>query len=217
MGKSGVKRTKSRADVPPLQSGRHSLAPLAKTLSEEVYGLLKRDILSGRLVPGSKLQFRHLGERYAFGIAPLREALTKLATERLVMFEGQRGFAVADISRTELHDVCSLWSELSVGALGLSIERGDTNWEADVLSPWRLHFCSVMSAQFERYRRVIPLCMAISTPTARKVDEEHRQIAEAAVAREKVSATNLLAAHFSGSLEFLDAQFGARATDAEIR
>jgi DNA-binding GntR family transcriptional regulator len=186
----------------------------AKTLGEEIYRLLRRDILSGRLSPGSKLPFRQFAQLYRFGIAPLREALSRLASERLVSFEGQRGFTVAPVSREELHDLCSLWSEFSVASLKIAIERGDANWEADFLaalhrlyrtplpasasnyeaiekwerlhaqfhmsliaacgSPWRLHLCSLLSDQFERYRRVIFLRMANSAPAAQKVDEEHR-------------------------------------------
>jgi GntR family transcriptional regulator, carbon starvation induced regulator len=219
----------------------------AKTLGEEVYRLLRRDILSGRLSPGSKLPFRQLAQHYSVGIAPLREALSKLASERLVSFEGQRGFTVAPVSRGELHDLCTLWSELSVASLKMAIERGDANWEAEILAalhrlrrtslpaspsdyqaienwerlhaqfhtsliaacgaPWRLHFCSVLSDQFERYRRVSLLKIATSAPAAQKVDEEHRQIAEATVDRDSDRAAQLLADHFAGSLSYVAAQY----------
>ena len=226
---------------------RDASVDAAKTFGEEVYRLLRRDILSGRLLPGNKLPFRQLAQNYNFGIAPLREALSKLASERLVLFEGQRGFTVAPVSLEELHDVCGLWSTLSVESLTMAIERGDANWEADILaalhrlhrtplpaspsdyeaiekwerlhkqfhmsliaaceSPWRLHFCSILSDQFERYRRVMLMRMATSEPTARKVDEEHRQIAEAAVERDSDRAPRLLADHFAESGSYVAAQF----------
>jgi DNA-binding GntR family transcriptional regulator len=222
-------------------------ADAAKTFGEEVHRLLRRDILSGRLSPGRKLPFRQLAQHYGFGIAPLREALSKLASERLVLFEGQRGFTVAPVSREELHDVCTLWSALSVESLKMAIGRGDANWEADILaalhrlsrtplpasptdykaiekwerlhkhfhmsliaacgSPWRLHFCSILSDQFERYRRVMLMRMATSEPTARKVEEEHRQIAEAAVDRDSDRAPRLMADHFAESLSYVATQF----------
>jgi GntR family carbon starvation induced transcriptional regulator len=247
-----VKRALNRgiAIVPveePPEETRDASTDAAKTFGEEVYRLLRRDILSGRLAPGSKLPFRQLAQHYSFGIAPLREALSKLASERLVLFEGQRGFTVAPVSLEELHDVCTLWSALSVESLKMAIERGDADWEADILaalhrlrrtplpaspsdyeaiekwerlhkqfhmsliavcgSPWRLHFCSILSDQFERYRRVVLMRMATSAPTARKVDEEHRQIAEAAVERDADRALRLLADHFAESLAFVAAQF----------
>ncbi len=244
-----TKRATKPADEPPPLAER-ALEPVRavpNTLGEEAYWLLRRDILSGRLAPGTKLQFRSLAHHYGVGIAPLREALSKLASVRLVSFEGQRGFAVAPVSREELHDVCTLWTELSVAAMRIAIRKGDADWEADILasvhrlsrtplpaspddyeaierweylhaafhmslisacgSPWRTHFCGLMSDQFERYRRVILLRMATSEPTARRVDEEHRNIAEAAVARDEERAAQLLAAHFEGSLSVLDEQY----------
>ncbi len=229
---------------------------VVKTLSEEVYRLLRRDILAGRLAPGSKLPFRQLAQLYGFGIAPLREALARLASERLVLLEGQRGFSVSPMSREELFDLCILWSEISVASMKIAIERGDENWEAEILaafhrlqrtklpaspsdfdaiekwerlhsqfhmsliaacgSPWRLHFCSVLSDQFERYRRVILLRMASSTPTAQKVNEEHRKIAEAAVNRDSDHAAQLLTDHFSGNLSYLAEQYQSFAPEAKM-
>jgi hypothetical protein len=65
----------------------------SKTLGEEVYGRLRSDLIAGRLLPETKLPFRQLSVRYGVGIAPLREALSRLASERLVQFEGNRGYA----------------------------------------------------------------------------------------------------------------------------
>ena len=83
-------------------------------------------------------------------------------------------------------------------------------------SPWRLHFCSVLSDQFERYRRFILLRMASSTPTAQKVTEEHRKIAEAAVNRNSERAARLLADHFSGNLSYLAEQYQSFAPEPKI-
>lgn len=218
-----------------------------KTLGEAAYRLLRRDILAGCLPPGHKLQFRVLVQQYGLGIAPLREALSKLASERLVSFEGQRGFTVAPVSRKELHEVCTLWAELSAVALQQSIAIGDAAWEENVrlsmevlnsaplprspgdyeaiehweqlhsrfhmslitgcASPWREHFCAVLCDQFERYRRIILLKMAISDELAAKVGHEHREIAEATVGRDAARAVRLLTEHFQEKLAYLDAHF----------
>lgn len=103
-------------------------------MGEEVYARLRSDLLAGRLHPGQKLPLRQLRVRYNVGIAPLREALSRLASERLVHFEGQRGYAVAPVSLDDLHDLCSLRIDLSCKALRKAIERGDENWEAEILA-----------------------------------------------------------------------------------
>ena len=110
------------------------MSSVPKTLSEDAYARLRADLLSARLKPGEKLRFRHLIARYSLGIAPLREALARLASERLVRFEGQRGFAVAPVSHDDLIELCDLRTDLTTKALRRSVERGGVDWESDVLA-----------------------------------------------------------------------------------
>lgn len=106
----------------------------ARTMGEEVYARLRADLIAGRLHPGQKLPLRQLSVRYGVGIAPLREALSRLSQDRLVHFEGQRGYAAAPVSLDDLHDLCSLRIDLSCKALRKAIEKGDENWEAEILA-----------------------------------------------------------------------------------
>lgn len=102
-------------------------------MGEEAYDRLRNDIIAGRMAPEEKLPFRQLSARYGFGVAPLREALSRLASERLVSFEGQRGFVVAPVSRDELVDLCDLRIMLTTMAFRKSIENGGYDWEDEVL------------------------------------------------------------------------------------
>ena len=105
----------------------------ARTLGEEAYLRIRADLLAGRLLPGQKLPVRHLSARYGIGIAPLREALSRLGSERLVLFDGNRGYAVPPISLDDMRDLCALRIDLSCKALRAAIARGDDSWEADIL------------------------------------------------------------------------------------
>jgi DNA-binding GntR family transcriptional regulator len=125
-----------RDAVAVLQAGyphRSDVDDAAKTLGEEAYSRLRADLIAGRLRPLQKLPFRQLSAKYGVGIGPLREALARLASERLVQFEGQRGFVVAPVSLDDLNDLCSLRVDLYCRALRASIERGDENWEAEII------------------------------------------------------------------------------------
>jgi GntR family transcriptional regulator, carbon starvation induced regulator len=119
------------------QKGRHPQLPdlddPAKTLGEEAYSRLRADLIAGRLRPLEKLPFRQLSAKYGVGIGPLREALARLSSERLVQFEGQRGFVVAPASLEDLNDLCALRVDLYCRALRASIERGDEDWEAEII------------------------------------------------------------------------------------
>ncbi|OIQ78450.1 DNA-binding transcriptional regulator CsiR [mine drainage metagenome] len=106
----------------------------AKTLIEYAYQRLRRDILGGALPPRGKLRIEHLRGRYEIGSSTLREALTLLVADALVVSEGQRGFRVAPISLEDLQDVTRMRKMMECLALRDSIERGDDQWEAGILA-----------------------------------------------------------------------------------
>jgi DNA-binding GntR family transcriptional regulator len=104
-----------------------------KTLADEAFNKIRDDIIRGLLVPGEKLQPDLLRERYAIGVSPVREALSRLAADGLTVAEGQRGFFVAPISIGELNDITDLRIDLSVKALERSIEFGNDVWESGLV------------------------------------------------------------------------------------
>lgn len=111
----------------------------ARTIAEWVYGRLRDDIVYLRLEPDQPLRFEFLRERYSVGVSPLREALTRLASERLVVSVGQRGFRVAPISPAEAADLVRARILVESEALEQSIKRGDLAWESALNAAfWRL-------------------------------------------------------------------------------
>ena len=55
------------------------------TKSEFAYRTLRQDILETRLRPGAPLKLGAMREAYGIGWTPLREALSRLEAERLVI------------------------------------------------------------------------------------------------------------------------------------
>ena len=105
-------------------------AGAARTLIERAYSHLRDDIVEGVLVPGEKLRVEHLKTRYAVGAGTLREAITRLVSDALVVAEGQRGFRVADIAIDDLLDLTELRLHVEIDALRRSIRVGDEAWRA---------------------------------------------------------------------------------------
>lgn len=105
-----------------------------ENLGISAYAWLKRDIIRGVYPPGKKLLMSHLKERYDLGVGPLREALSQLVTERLVVAISQRGYRVAPMTLAELEDIYDARAHLEAMILELAIERGDDMWEADILA-----------------------------------------------------------------------------------
>lgn len=95
---------------------------------------LKQDILTGFFKPDEKLLMSRLKERYQVGISPLREALSQLLVEQLVVVENQRGFKVHPVSLQEMYDIYQSRAQIEQLCIGLAIERGDDEWEAGILA-----------------------------------------------------------------------------------
>jgi DNA-binding GntR family transcriptional regulator len=120
------------ADAGDLPAGREE----PRTLIEQAYTRLRDDIVEGRLAPGEKLRVEHLKHRYGVGAGTLREAITRLASDALVVAEGQRGFRVSPITIEDLQDLTTLRLHIEIEALRQSIRHGDAAWRAAVEGAW---------------------------------------------------------------------------------
>ena len=108
------------------------MAPAA-TLAEALHERLRRDIILGRLAPASKLKLERLSKAYDVSVNTLRETLSRLAADGLVVAEGQKGFAVLPVSDDDLRDITEMRQLLECHALAQSIAAADLDWEARVV------------------------------------------------------------------------------------
>jgi DNA-binding GntR family transcriptional regulator len=106
------------------------------TLEAFVRHRLRNDILSGELRPGEKLRIRPLCDRYEVGATPIREALSKLVPEGLVLALQNKGFIVSPLTIEELRDITQLRQIIEGQAFQLAIENGDDRWEGEVVASY---------------------------------------------------------------------------------
>ena len=106
------------------------------TASEACYRAVRRDIILGKLEPTARLRLERLRESYGASVSTLREVLNRLTGERLVVAEGQRGFAVAPVTQEEFGDLASLRELLEVHALQQAFDKGDLEWEGQVVGAY---------------------------------------------------------------------------------
>jgi GntR family carbon starvation induced transcriptional regulator len=106
----------------------------ATTLVHSAYTNLRRDIIEGKLPPGSRLRVEHLKDIYGVGAGTLREALALLVSDALVASHNQRGFHVTPISIPDFLDITETRILLETEALRCSIRDGDDIWESRVLA-----------------------------------------------------------------------------------
>jgi DNA-binding GntR family transcriptional regulator len=104
------------------------------SVSEKAYRRIRGDIIFGKLAPGGKLKLDRLREEYGASVGTLRELLSRLASEGLVIAEGQRGFEVAPVSAENLREIAALRLLLESHALTQSFGAGDMDWEGRVVS-----------------------------------------------------------------------------------
>lgn len=104
------------------------------TRTKVVYDALRADLMNATLPPGSRLKLTALAERFGVSQSVVREALTRLSEQGLVVAEPQRGFRVRPLSREDLADLTRVRVHLECLALREAIERGDVTWESEVVS-----------------------------------------------------------------------------------
>jgi DNA-binding GntR family transcriptional regulator len=105
-----------------------------RTRVEETLQAIRRDIIAGEFEPGAKLAVESLRQRYGVGSSTIREALSVLIPDGLVIARGQRGFNVSEISIDDLKDLGRTRILLETHALRESIALGDDDWEAGIVA-----------------------------------------------------------------------------------
>ena len=212
-----------------------------RSLVEDVYAVLRAEILFGRRLPGSRLQLNELAEEHGVSVSVVREVVTRLTSEELVEATPQRGFRVRPLSVEHLQDLTWVRVRLETLALRESIAKGDVSWEADLVAAH--HRLAVTPMYFEdgtgnlewltahsgfhvalaagagspileRLRRQLydaaELYRMWSSnlphhPTREHVDDEHRAIFEAALARDADGAVDLVTRHLETTAHLLAA------------
>jgi DNA-binding GntR family transcriptional regulator len=104
------------------------------TRTEQVYEVLRSELLNGVLHPGQKLKMAGLTERFGASQSVIREALTRLTEQGLLVAEPQRGFRVRELSIRDITELTESRVQIESLALRLAIERGDLQWETGILA-----------------------------------------------------------------------------------
>ena len=91
------------------------------TRTEQVYEILRGELLNGGLHPGQKLKMVELTERFGVSQSVVREALTRLTEQGLLIATPQRGFRVRDLS---IEDIAELTEIPDPGRIARPAPRG---------------------------------------------------------------------------------------------
>jgi DNA-binding GntR family transcriptional regulator len=108
--------------------------PEGGTRAERAYQQLRSDILSGRLLPGQRLLFTDLSARYSTSVGVLREGLSRLAEQGLVVSQPQQGFRVTPVIPEDLQDLTEARLEIETLAFRKAMQSGDLAWESRLVA-----------------------------------------------------------------------------------
>ena len=112
----------------------------SRTQTDAAYAALREAILTCRLEPGAKIKIAEAAAEFSLSPGAVREALARLAAERMAVATAQKGFTVAPISPEELIDLTQTRIAIEQLCLRSAIAKGDVDWEADILAAYhRLH------------------------------------------------------------------------------
>ena len=95
------------------------------TLSEQIYNILRSDILTRAIRPGEKLTLKSLQERFGVSSTPVRDALTRLADEGLAVYYSNIGVSVIELSESDLRELYQFMGDLDSLAILYAAKRPD--------------------------------------------------------------------------------------------
>ncbi|MCB1329975.1 MAG: GntR family transcriptional regulator [Maritimibacter sp.] len=115
-------------------------APTASkpTAIETVQTEMKRRILSFELAPDERLHVDNLRREFDVSTATMREALSRLLIDNLVVSERQRGFFVRGLNIADFRNISEARLVVESSALRSSLEKRDDQWEAELFAAYRL-------------------------------------------------------------------------------
>ncbi|MBF5057346.1 GntR family transcriptional regulator [Alcanivorax sp. 521-1] len=94
-----------------------------RTLADRVFTRLQDDIVRGEIPPGSKVSETELAGRYGVSRGPLREAIRRLESRKLLEREVHVGTRVASLSFEDLIEIYYVREALEGQAARLAAER----------------------------------------------------------------------------------------------
>ncbi|RZS81885.1 GntR family transcriptional regulator [Pigmentiphaga kullae] len=107
---------------------------MSTSLTSQLTQSLRDELLNGTFAPGQQLRLNQLSQQFHVSLSPLREALSRLAAEGLVIAQDQRGYQAAPVSMRNHQEITDLRTMLEPHALRISMQQGGEDWEVAVLA-----------------------------------------------------------------------------------
>lgn len=212
---------------------------VVRTLSDQVFDLVRERILSGQIPPLAPIRQEALAQELGISKIPLREALARLEQDGLLVSQANRGFFAPALSREQAEEIFALRLRIEPdAAANASLVADDTARAAVQAALQALETANHRSPQAVFLNRAFHVAMvaaggrALTTqlverlhvlaeryvrvhlePTDRpaRAVAEHRNLLAAWLDRDSETVSRLLHEHIAQTLDDLRAQLGAPA------
>lgn len=197
------------------------------------YSIIRNKLIAFAYRPGERLREQELADATGGSRPSVREALSRLVAEKLVVWEPNRGFSVRALRAKEIFDLFELRAGLETHMVGLAIERGTDKEIESFEKIWREVYKKIRNMSDsqiiqadESYHQSIALLarnrilkngldsIALRIHFIRGIDlrqsstdwaEEHNQISAAIAQRNPKVAESLMHAHLDRLRDEIDA------------
>jgi DNA-binding GntR family transcriptional regulator len=102
------------------------------SLTHDIYGQIREDLIACKLRPGQKLKTKTLCRAHNVSLGVVREALSRLTAEGFVLAEPQRGFRAPPLSTDEVVQLTDATINVETFCLRRAIDIGDLEWRTRV-------------------------------------------------------------------------------------
>jgi len=202
------------------------------TLSDSAYDQIKSDIVSCTLAPGQLVTENELCERYGYGKAPIRNALTRLESINLVRARRRQGYEIAPITLADAQHIFQLrmliepeLARLAAGnlkdeqlqvmnrACGFNVNNGPESIQDFLQLNEEFHLAIAEAAGNPRFKKLMEqllddahrmLYMGLTeAPKADDFRREHKELLEALMSNRPEKAANLVREQLQGGLDMV--------------
>ncbi|RDD70314.1 GntR family transcriptional regulator [Paracoccus versutus] len=105
-----------------------------QSMASVAYDQIRADILGGRFLSEEKVKISDLVKELGFSLGAVREALSRLSSEGLVVAETNKGYRIAKITESELADLTQTRVMIESECLANAIRNGDLKWETNIVA-----------------------------------------------------------------------------------
>jgi DNA-binding GntR family transcriptional regulator len=117
------------------------------SLSEQIYRNLRASLMDGEFRPGERLTIASLSEQYGTSITPVREAISRLASEHALEIKAATSVIVPNLTARNLREIVAIRKELE----GMAAQR-----VAEIGTPAMLGELTELNTEFIRATTLNP-------------------------------------------------------------